>query len=49
MDSEESFDHEKFIDNLLKTAETRELKDFLQDSANECFQQIDKGTNFLTI
>nr|UWL63312.1 odorant binding protein 22 [Pagiophloeus tsushimanus] len=35
-------DHKKFADELLKTASGREVRDFLQESTDECFQQIEQ-------
>ncbi|KAJ8946340.1 hypothetical protein NQ318_004230 [Aromia moschata] len=36
-------DHAKVVEGLLKTATNRELMVFLQESADECFQQMDQG------
>ncbi|XP_044252996.1 general odorant-binding protein 71 [Tribolium madens] len=34
--------HAKILDGLLKNTTNRELRDFLQDTTDECFQQMDK-------
>lgn len=36
-------DHKKFAAALLKTASGREMRDFLQESTDQCFQQIEQG------
>nr|UYS88353.1 odorant binding protein 1 [Aromia bungii] len=38
-------DHAKVVEGLLKTATNRELRVFLQESADECFQQMDQENN----
>nr|AKC58533.1 odorant binding protein 12 [Anomala corpulenta] len=35
-------DHSKISQNLIKGAENRELKDFLQDSTDDCFQMMEQ-------
>nr|AKI84377.1 OBP19 [Holotrichia parallela] len=35
-------DHGKISESLVRGAENRELKDFLQDSTNECFQMMEQ-------
>ena len=34
--------HAKILEGLLKNATNRELRDFLQDTTDECFQDMDK-------
>nr|CAH7722928.1 unnamed protein product [Callosobruchus chinensis] len=35
-------DRAKFVESILKTASNRELRDFLQDTADECFKEMNK-------
>lgn len=37
-------EHMKVSAGLLKSAEGRELRDFLRDSTDECFQMMNEGT-----
>nr|CAI5835106.1 unnamed protein product [Callosobruchus analis] len=37
-------DRAKFVESILKTASNRELRDFLQDTADECFKEMNRGT-----
>lgn len=34
--------HTRILDGLLKNSTNRELRDFLQDTTDDCFQQMDK-------
>ncbi|XP_050294921.1 general odorant-binding protein 71 [Anthonomus grandis grandis] len=35
-------DHKKFVDALLQTVNTREVRDFIQETTDECFQNIEE-------
>lgn len=36
-------EHNRVAQGLLKNAKGRELRDFIQDSTDECFQLMDQG------
>ncbi|CAH1964771.1 unnamed protein product [Acanthoscelides obtectus] len=36
-------DRAKFVESILKTTSNRELRDFLQETADECFKEMNKG------
>ncbi|XP_056643773.1 odorant-binding protein 59a isoform X2 [Diorhabda sublineata] len=38
-------DHDKLVEGIVKSAKNQELQSFLQDSVNECYQEIEKSSN----
>lgn len=42
-------EHHQILEGLLKTAEGRELRDFLQDATDECFQLMQQGKEIVIL
>nr|AQY18976.1 odorant-binding protein [Galeruca daurica] len=45
VDSKGMPDQEKLVNEIVKTATTRELQTFLQESIDQCYQEMDKDNN----
>ncbi|XP_050506988.1 odorant-binding protein 59a [Diabrotica virgifera virgifera] len=43
MDTNGMPDHSKLLEGLLKTATSRELRNFFQDTVDECYQELNEG------